>query len=88
MSRRLAGLALAVIAATGLVVLGPGPAVVEAATPSLTIVSNARYDVQPAQHRVHVTVDMILANHLKDSKIKRYYFDGRSVRAARDPATS
>jgi hypothetical protein len=74
-SRRLAGLALAIIAATGLIVVGPAPAVVQAATPSLTIVTNARYDVQPAQHRVHVTLDMVLANHLKDSKTRRYYFD-------------
>ena len=44
----------------------PGPADVRAATPSLTIVTNARYDVQPDQHRVLVTLDMVLA-HLKDT---------------------
>jgi hypothetical protein len=73
-SRRLAGLALAIIAATGLLAVAPGPADVRAATPSLTIVTNASYDVQPNQHRVHVTLDMVLTNHLKDSRTKRYYF--------------
>ena len=46
-----------------------------AATPDLTIVSSARYDVQPARHRVHVTVDMTLTNHLHDTVTKRYFFD-------------
>jgi hypothetical protein len=46
-----------------------------AATPDLTIVTSARYDVQPSRHRVHVTVDMTLTNHLRDTVTKRYYFD-------------
>ena len=48
---------------------------VRAATPDLTIVSDARYDVQPAQSRVRVTVTLRLTNHLKDTATKRYYFD-------------
>ena len=48
---------------------------VRAATPDLTIVGDARYDVQPDQHRVRVTVDLTLTNHLTDTKTKRYYFD-------------
>ncbi len=75
MSRRLSVLLLAVVAATGLLATPVGVAEVRAATPDLTIVTNARYDVQPAQHRVHVTVDMVLANHLKDTTTKRFYFD-------------
>jgi hypothetical protein len=74
-TRRLAGLVLALVAATGLLAAPAGVADVRAAAPDLTIVSDARYDVQPAQHRVHVTVDMVLANHLHDTSTKRYYFD-------------
>ena len=78
MIRRLAGLALAVTAAVGLLIapVGVGQvAEVRAATPGLTIVTDARYDVQPAQHRVHVTVALTLVNHLHDTTTKRYYFD-------------
>jgi hypothetical protein len=46
-----------------------------AATPELTIVSTARYDVQPSRRRVHVTVDLTLTNRLKDTVTKRYFFD-------------
>ena len=55
-------------------VLG-GPAEVRAATPDLTIVGAARYDVQPARQRVRVTVDLTLTNRLKDTTTKRYFFD-------------
>jgi len=65
--------------ATGPGASGPlgllGARVVRAATPDLTIVSAARYDVQPAQQRVRVTVDLTLTNHLHDTKTTRYYFD-------------
>ncbi len=75
MSRRLAGLLLAVIAATGLLVAPASATDVRAATPGLTIVSDARYEVQPDQHRVHVTLDLSLVNRLSDTRTKRYYFD-------------
>ena len=74
MSRRLGGLLLAVVAAAGLLITPAGASEVRAASPGLTIVTDARYDVQPAQHRVHVTVDMVLANHLLDTTTKRFYF--------------
>jgi len=74
-NRRLAGLLLAIVVATGLSAGPAGVREVLAATPDLTIVTNARYDVQPDQHRVHVTLDMLLANHLKDTTTKRFYFD-------------
>jgi hypothetical protein len=74
-SRRLAGILLAVIAATGLLATPAGVTEVQAAAPDLTIVSNARYDVQPDQHRVRITLDMVLVNHLRDTTTKRYYFD-------------
>ena len=47
MSRRLGILLLAVVAATGLLATPAGTTEVRAATPDLTIVGNARYDVQP-----------------------------------------
>ncbi|HEV8403210.1 MAG TPA: hypothetical protein VGQ31_09265 [Candidatus Limnocylindrales bacterium] len=75
MSRRIAGLLLAVVAAAGLLAGPVGVAEVRAAAPDLTIVSDARYDVQPADHRVHVTLDMVLTNHLHDTSTKRFYFD-------------
>ena len=75
MSRRFAGLLLAVVAATGLLAAPVGLAEVRAAAPDLTIVTTARYDVQPEAHRVRVTLDMVLTNHLRDTTTKRYYFD-------------
>ena len=75
MSRRLAGLLLAIVTAAGLLAAPQGVAEVRGATPDLTIVTSARYDVQPAQHRVRVTVDMTIANHLHDTSSKRFYFD-------------
>ncbi len=67
----LAALALAV----GLIAAPPRVSEVRAASPDLTIVGAARYDVQPANHRVRVTIDLTLANHLVDTKTTRYFFD-------------
>ena len=70
--------ALAVVAAVGLSVAPAGPMrplEVRAARPDLTITTEARYDVQPDERRVRVTVDLTLRNHLKDTRTKRYYFD-------------
>ncbi len=75
MSRRLAGLVLALIAGTGLLAGPVAVTEVRAAAPDLTIVTSARYEVQPAQHRVRVTLDMVMTNHLRDTTTKRYYFD-------------
>ena len=75
MTRRLAGLLLAFVAAAGLLAAPAGVAQVRAAAPDLTIVSDARYDVQPADHRVHVTLDMVLtespARHLDEAVLLR-----------------
>jgi hypothetical protein len=68
-------LVLASIAATLLLAVPVRVAEVRAASPDLTIVTTARYDVQPAQRRVRVTLDMVLTNHLADTTTKRYYFD-------------
>ena len=68
-------LALAAVLALGLAAAPPSTTVVYAATPDLTLVSNARYDVQPDDRRVAVTVDIVARNHLKDTATRRYYFD-------------
>ena len=76
--RRFAPLLIALVVAVGLLGAPGSPvslAPVRAATPDLTIVSDARYDVQPAQKRVRVTVSLHLTNHLKDTTTKRFYFD-------------
>ncbi len=77
-TRRLATVVLALVAAVGLAgsPVGPtAPPVVRAATPDLTIVSTARYDVQPDQRRIRVTVNLTLQNRLKDTRTTRYFFD-------------
>ncbi|HEX7948791.1 MAG TPA: hypothetical protein VF494_00465 [Candidatus Limnocylindrales bacterium] len=66
---------LAVALASGLLAAPAASTPVRAATPDLTISSDARYDVQPAQQRVRVIVDLLLTNHLKDTVTRRYYFD-------------
>ena len=75
LARRLGPLVLALVFVAGLTAAPTGVAEVRAATPDLTIVSDARYDVQPNQSRVRVTVTLRLTNHLKDTATKRYYFD-------------
>lgn len=65
-------LVAATLAVSGVV---GAPAEVRAATPDLTIVTAARYDVQPAQKRVRVSVDLTLTNRLKDTRTRRYFFD-------------
>jgi hypothetical protein len=66
---------LAVALASGLLAVPAAAPAVRAAAPDLTISSDARYDVQPAQRRVRVTLDLLLTNHLKDTVTRRYYFD-------------
>ena len=74
-ARHLAALVFAIAAASGLLAVPAVAPEVRAATPDLTIVSQARYDVQPEQHRIRVTVDLVLTNHLRDTTTQRYYFD-------------
>jgi hypothetical protein len=66
---------LAVALASGLLAAPSVAPVARAAAPDLTISSDARYDVQPAQQRIRVIVDLLLTNHLKDTVTRRYYFD-------------
>ena len=53
----------------------PGHAEVRAATPDLTIVANARYDVEPGRAARPGDGRPVFTNHLKDTATKRYYFD-------------
>ncbi len=75
LARRFGGLGLAGALATGLLTVPAGALPVRAAAPDLTIVADARYDVQPEQRRVRVSLDLTLTNQLKDTVTKRYYFD-------------
>ena len=58
-------------AAFGVSILA-GPVV--AAATDLTVVTDARYEVEPAQHRVRVTVDAVAMNHRRDTTIRRFYY--------------
>jgi hypothetical protein len=75
LGRRLGGLGVALSLAAALAGAPGAAPVVRAAEPDLAIVTDARYDVQPAQHRVRVTLKVVLTNNLKDTVTKRYYFD-------------
>ncbi|HKG57531.1 MAG TPA: hypothetical protein VKA85_09800 [Candidatus Limnocylindrales bacterium] len=74
-ARRTAAALLALLVASGLVVAPPVAREVRAATPDLTLVGDARYDVDPDHRRVRVTVDLVATNHLHDTATKRFYFD-------------
>src|SRR5688500_1310780 len=77
-ARRIATLTLALVAAVGLLgtPVGPtAPAEVRAAAQPLRFTSNARYDVQPAQRRIRVIVDLRMTNPSKDTATTAYYYD-------------
>lgn len=67
--------ALAAVVALGLLLAPPAVPQARAATPDLTIVSNARYDVEPEEKRVRVTVNLLATNRLENTATRRYYFD-------------
>ncbi len=52
-----------------------GASAAAADAPSLTVVSTARYDVQPSHKRVRVTVDLTATSHRTDTVIRSYFFD-------------
>lgn len=77
-SRRVAATALGLwlLAAVAAPVAVPSiGATVAAAAPDLTVVSTARYDVQPSKRRIHVTVDLTAKNHRTDTVIRSYFFE-------------
>ena len=69
----------AVVVAAGLTLGGAAGgflvAPVDAASPDLTMVATARYEVQPTKHRVRVTVALTATSHTVDTVIRRYYVD-------------
>jgi hypothetical protein len=69
----LAALLIAVLAGSLSVLAAPAP--VSAASPDLTLVTDARYLVEPEAAAVHVTVDITATNHRKDTATKRYWYD-------------
>ena len=73
--RRLGPLLVALVIALGVTAVPPAAEPVRAATPDLTIVSEATYDVQPDRRRVRITVDLTLRNRLSDTATRRFYFD-------------
>ena len=64
--------AVAVLLGVGSLLTAPAPA--RAATPDLTIVTAATYDVLPDESRVAVSVAVKATNHLKDTVTKQYFF--------------
>ena len=66
-----AAAALLLVAGLGLLT-APSPA--RAATPDLTLVSAATYDVVPAGGRIDVTAAVTVTNHLKDTVTRRFFF--------------
>jgi hypothetical protein len=74
-ARRLAGILFALLVASSLGAAPPFAAVTRAATPDLTLVADTRYNVQPDRALVHVTVDLVATNHLRDTAKVGYYFD-------------
>ena len=48
---------------------------VAAADTDLMVVTDARYDVQPAEHRVRISVDATATNCKHDTRTRRFYFD-------------
>ena len=71
--------ALALAAAVMGLLLGPLGAIpapaAQAASTDLTVVTSARYTVQPDQQRVRVVVDATVANHRADTLTNRFYYD-------------
>jgi hypothetical protein len=63
----------ALVFAIGLSLLAGTP-VARAATPDLTLVTAATYDVEPAAGRVGVTTRIVATNHLHDTKTQRFFF--------------
>ncbi len=73
--RRLALAALVALAGA----LGPAGSAGVAAAGGLTVVGTATYLVQPANHRVHVTVDLVATNRTTETVTTRFVYDRVSL---------
>ena len=81
-ARRIPTLLLAFLAAVGLLGMPVGPTApteVHAAVQDLRFTSNARYDVQPAQRRIRVTIDLRVTNPSKDTATKAFFYEDMFV---------
>ena len=70
----------ALLVALALVVVAPaadvvGPAVVRAADPDLTVVTDATYTVRPDDGNVGVSVALTARNRTKETRTRRFFFD-------------
>jgi hypothetical protein len=76
---RIARLPVALVVLAGIGATPPAAFVASptaiAATPDLTLVTDARYLVQPEKRRVHVIVDVTATNNHPDTVTATYYFD-------------
>ncbi len=75
---------LALVAAVAASLAPAAAPTARAAAPDLTLDSDATYDVDPLNQRIHVTSALTAINHLKDTKTRLYYFDGRSSPSSPD----
>ncbi|MEA2519386.1 MAG: hypothetical protein QOF49_1466, partial [Chloroflexota bacterium] len=67
------------VPAVALVPGTPLAATQAAAATGLTMPADARYVVDPARRRVHVSVVLTATNHRSDTKTTRFYFDQASI---------
>jgi hypothetical protein len=67
----------AVVSWTAATVVDPQSAV--AADGGLLVSSHARYEVLPAENRVHVTLDASATNATADTATERFYYDGLTL---------
>ncbi|HEX5588657.1 MAG TPA: hypothetical protein VFX65_00010 [Candidatus Limnocylindrales bacterium] len=71
--------AVAVVLAAAAVLSGPAPGpdgrLALAASPDLSVVTAARYDVQPSEHRIDVTVDLTATNNRVDTATVQYTYE-------------
>lgn len=56
-------------------VLGIPAATVRGATPDLTLVTAARYEVRPSESKVAISIDITATNRLQDTVTRQYTFD-------------
>lgn len=62
-----------VVLLLGSSVVVPAPA--RASQPTLTLVTDARYEVRPTERRVAVLVNILATNHLVDTAQNRYFYE-------------
>ncbi|HTK45756.1 MAG TPA: hypothetical protein VL749_10440 [Patescibacteria group bacterium] len=79
------GVAFMLAGALGLVP-GLAPATTDAATPSLTVIGDALYDVRPDEGRVAVTVHLSATNHLRNTVTRQFSY--RTAYLTVQPGTS